>query len=471
MLFIKALQVYAWAAFLAAWAHMGWVDWTQQKIRNKYLLFWLRFAVLGYALLAAHTLSGSWGYLSTYLLWGYYRALGLYVGFSALAAYALWALRVWPAGDVKLFALLALFYPLMGLPASFRSGARFLEVLINVFVPAAAWLFVTAAFYLWRTRLSHQKDFLVQLGTRRLAPFLAAKAREAAAGFKAEWLAWVEAYRNPWRLLLDAAAWLAMMVVMSMISYALNDVIASTLARTLICFGLFFVWSRFCQSLGKGWVLGLVFGAFAVLLWHNPQVNWARLIATFSHISVFSLCLFFGVQIAFKIVAGQTAFLVLPFLFMLPSLVPWATLWAWAGPAAGSLAPNLRLPAGLGTELGGIAVWAAMGLFFGLALVFVRIWDAESYTSVAPEQIAPFMTLGPAMVSLISQDEDFREEYFQTFYADGLTPEQVSALRAWCSSRGIGQVPLAPTISFANWIFFGYFLTHAIDGHALRWLY
>ena len=112
-----------------------------------------------------------------------------------------------------------------------------------------------------------------------------------------------------------------------------------------------------------------------------------------------------------------------------------------------------------------------MVLFFGLSLVCVRICDAESYKSVQPEHIAPFMTLGPSMVERLQEDEEFFEEHFGTLYADGLTREQVEALKEWCLREEVAVVPLAPTISFANWIFVGYLLTWLIDGHVLRMVY
>ena len=172
-----------------------------------------------------------------------------------------------------------------------------------------------------------------------------------------------------------------------------------------------------------------------------------------------------GVQVAFKIVAGQTGFVFLPLLFMLPALIPWDRL-------AGALHPSRWLPAAPAPgTFSGMAVWAGMGLFFGLSLVFVRIWDAESYKSVRSEHIAPYMTLGPSIVEVLREDPEFFEEHFATLYADGLTREQVEALKEWCLREEVEVVPLAPTISFANWIFVGYLLTWLIDGHVLRMVY
>ena len=472
---LKAVQVYAWCLFAVAWAQMGYVDWKEQKIRNHYLFLWLKFVAAAYAVVLLQSAFGAMGYGTGFLLGGYYQSLGRYLAFSGLAAYAFWALRIWPAGDVKLFVLLSLFYPLMRIPGSLHEGLRFLEVLINIFIPAAAFLFVTAAGYLWRTRFSHQKQFFQALGVKRFAVFAVEKAAEALGQIREELGVSAKYYRdNPRTFLLDAGAWLAMMSVMSMISYYLNRVITSNVLKTLVCFALFFAWSRFCQAIGKGRALALIFALFAVLLIRNPDMDWAILGAVFGHISVFSLCIFFGIQIAFKVVAGRTGYVFLPLIFMLPGLIPWSALGRFVSsfmPDTGALSGWMSLPPGLVSEMSSLTVWAALGTFFGLSLVFVRIWDAESYQSVSPEQVKPYMTLGPAMVELIQQDEEFCSEHFPTFYADGLTPDQAEALKPWCEEQGVEAVPLAPTISFANWIFVGYALTLLLGGHVLRFLY
>ncbi len=532
---IRVTQLYAWGVFFASWAQMGWVDWKEQKIRNQYIVFWLKLIGVGYALILGQSLLGELGVIKVFILRDYYLALAGHAAFSIAAAYALWWLRIWPAGDVKLFVLLALCYPLMRIPGSFRSGLLFLEVMINVFVPAAAFLFLTAGEYLWRTRFAHYKNHLTLfarfyykdfrfpefdfsrlrfksfgsgllpagLASRENARAAAAAAREKAARawvlVKAELTGWLTVYRErPQQFLIDALSWLSMMAVMSMISYYLNDVITSNVLKTLVCFALMFTWSRICQFVGTGWALGVVFVVCAILLWRHPNVSLPTLAVIFGHITIFSLFILLGVQLAFKIIAGKTGYVFLPFLMMLPGLIPWRYLivTAWSGIASAWLAisgaahsislpglprlPVVHLPEFGGfvapawiaaVDLSGLTVWAVMGLFFGLALVFVKIWDAESYQTVPIAHIARFMTLGPSLVARIEEDPDFRDEHFSTLYADGLTAEQAEVLKEWCLEEGIATVPLAPTISFANWIFLGYFLTRLLEGHVLRFLY
>lgn len=458
------IEVAAFSAFALAWAQMGWADWNEQKIRNRLLGRWLALILAAYALLAAHTALGERGVYSSHIVWSYYGAVLAYAAVSAGAGYALWALRIWPAGDVKLFVLLSLYLPLMRLPLDFRSGLRFLEVLINVFIPAAAFLFLTAGEYLWRTRFREQGAVAAGMGWEKWPHLIALKARETWPALKAGVEETIRTYRDPRALLRDLLAWLASVSVMALLSYYLGDVLKSDFLKTVVCFALFFLWSRFSAMIGRGRSLALVFLALAGAAVLGPPIRWDALIHTFGDISVFSLFIFMGVQIAFKIVAGQSGFVLLPLVFMLPAMIPWSRL-------AGLLRPEHWLPAAAPSALSGIGMWAGMGLLFGLSLVFVRIWDAESYKSVRPEHIAPFMTLGPSMVERLREDEEFFEEHFGTLYADGLTREQVEALKEWCLREEVAVVPLAPTISFANWIFVGYLLTWLIDGHVLRMVY
>ncbi len=457
-LFLKVVSAYAWLVFVGGWARMGWIDWREQRIRHRYLVAWSAFTAIGYALLLAGSAAGA-GVGA-----GWWKALAWHAGASVGAAAVLWTLRVWPAGDVKLYVLLCGLAPLMGAAGFFHAGNEWLETLINTFVPAAGYLFLAAAFYLWRTRFWHQADFLRRVGLGNAPVFLWSRFKEGAAAIREELAGYRAAYAAaPGALLLDAGSWIAQMAVMSLVSYYLQSRVSSTFARTLVCFGLFFGWSRFAANLGKGRALGLTAAMFAGLILWKGRVDWAGLTFAFGHISVFSLCLFFGIQIAFRAIAGQTAFMILPLLFLIPTLVPFGALW--------TRLVGLRAASPVSDPFGGLATWALMGTFFGAAIVFVRLWDAESYTSVRPDQIVPYMTLGPALVAEIVADEEFCEEHFASFYADGLTPDQAVALREWCLENGVEEVPLAPTISFANWIYLGYFLTVVLQGHVLQPLY
>ena len=458
------VRVTAWAALLGGWAWMGLVDWSEQKIRNRFLVLWAALTAFLYAPLLVQTALGLSGRGTGWLLPAWWIDLFVHLAVTFGAAVALWCLRVWPAGDVKLFCLLAALTALTRLPQGFHGGTLFLETLINIFLPAAAFLFVTAAAYLWRTRFAHQAAFLRELGVRRVLPFLKSKLDEAAAEIGRERDNWVNAYKgNPGRLALDASLFFLSMAAMSLVSYFIGEKLGSPVIKTLVTFGMFMMWSKFANAIGKPNALALVIVFFGAAILRTGTPDWAALAIAFGHISVFSFAIFFGIQMAFKIVAGQVAYTLMPFIFLIPMLIPFHVMRTWI---ASKL--DVALPALPGD--GGLFMWAGMGLFFGLSLVFVRIWDEESYLSLAPDQIKPRMTIGPKLVALLEQDEDFVDE-FGAFYADGLTPDQVDLLRKWCADNGVTAIPLAPTISFANWVYLGYFITIVLDGHVLRWLY
>jgi len=83
---IRAAQLYAWAVFLFSWAQMGWVDWKEQKIRNQYIVFWLKLIALGYALLLGQSALGELGVVRVFLARGWYLALLSHAAFSVGAA-------------------------------------------------------------------------------------------------------------------------------------------------------------------------------------------------------------------------------------------------------------------------------------------------------------------------------------------------------------------------------------------------
>ena len=104
-----------------------------------------------------------------------------------------------------------------------------------------------------------------------------------------------------------------------------------------------------------------------------------------------------------------------------------------------------------------------MGAFFGLSLVLVRLWDQEVQPSAIGE-VSSYVVLAPAFIERLRGDPEFFEEHFSRLYADGLTASQAQALQEWCAREGVEMIPLTPTISFAAWIFLGFFLARIMRG-------
>ena len=107
--------------------------------------------------------------------------------------------------------------------------------------------------------------------------------------------------------------------------------------------------------------------------------------------------------------------------------------------------------------------YIAFLVFFGLSLVLVRLWDQEVLPSAIGE-VSSFAVLAPGFIERLKLDREYFEEHFSRLYADGLTGEQAKALQDWCAREGVEMIPLTPTISFAGWIFLGFFLARIMMG-------
>lgn len=448
--FFGGIELVGRLVFVLLWAWVAWVDWREKKIRHRHLLWGLMAAAAGYALLAVQTAAGRRAGVGVFFTPEYYRALAAYVGLSTGAALLLWRLRVWPAGDAKLFALLSTLYPLTVLKGSFDATRLPLIALINTFLPAAAWVFLQSARYVWRTRLAHYLGFYAALGWGRLGGF-ARESLAALPGAASQGLAaLLSALRDP-ATYAESATWVAGMAMIAVLSHRLSQAVSNMLAMTLLCFGLFYLWGLVIRALGRGPALLVAAGAVAGALRLWPPADWSELGVALAQMALFSALLFAGTKLMWKLMSGQVA------------LLPVSLLGFVAGPILGLVAGHLR--GGWGSTL---LVWALMGLTFGLAMVFVRIWDEEVALSARPEEIAPFVVLAPRFVARLKEDEDFFAEHMDPLYADGLTPDQAEAVKSWCADKGVEEVPLTPTVSFAFWIFLGYFLTWALGRHVLQ---
>jgi len=136
----------------------GWVLYTDlrfQKIRNRVLLAGLAAALAAYLIALTATFLATVGAPmlgGTYYTWGFYRALACHAVLAAAAALALWNLKIWPAGDAKLFALFSLLLPLAAADIPGFPAWLFMTCLINVFLPPAFFILGRALW--WAARQS-----------------------------------------------------------------------------------------------------------------------------------------------------------------------------------------------------------------------------------------------------------------------------------------------------------------------------
>lgn len=455
---LTAAKYAAWAVFLGLWGQVMFWDVRQQKIQHVYLRRGLFFSLLVYGLLLGATFLGYLGHSPVFYRWPFYSDLLAYVATSAVAALGLWRGGVWPAGDTKLFALLALLFPLLEVSGSFQGGWLFLFVLINIFLPAAAFVFLQAARHVWRTRLRHGGSFAWQMGLRRGIDFAYGRMREK---LPQAWRRAAEAaaacLRDPMTPLKAVGSWLVSIFIMSLVSLILKDIVDSSLLRTLLCFAALFAWGKINVAIAARLPLALLGAAVAAAVLSRIPSLWSEVQRSFGYMSVFGLFMYLGVKWTLGLVAGEVVMWLLPLMGLLGSLVPWGMNWAW---------PSLDI-----SWARAFLPLAALGLFFGLSFVLVRIWDNEDHPDMRVENLLSYMVLHHSFIDRLRQDEDFFEEHFSTRYADGLTKEQVEALQKWAAREGIRTIPLTTTMPFAHWIFLGYFLTWLLKGHVLEALY
>ena len=453
---LRLPQVLGWGLFMALWVAISLKDIKEQRILHRHLLWGAAFVLAAYALVGAHSLLGSAGYFTTYYQAAFYKDFLAHALVSGLVGLGMWRAGVWPAGDTKLFILLALLYPLLSVSGSFHSGWLFLIALINIFVPAALFVVIQALRYMWLTRLQHHRGFLASMRVRQALDYsleqAAARLRALRAGAAAGLL---DIKSAPARLLKGAAGWGVSLALMALISVFLKDSVQSPLARTLLCFALLYGWNRVESEFGRAAPFVLLASALGLLAAvGRSQEFWVEFLRGFGALSLFGVFLFMGAKWVVGAIGGPMVMLLFPVMGVAMAFVPWLL--------------SLSFP-----ELGwarGLLVLAALGAFFGASFALVRAWNDEDHPNIPIDKLLSYMMLHPSFVDRLRQDEEFFDEHFGATYADGLTAEQVEALRGWCRRNGVETVPLSLTTSFAPWIFLGYFITWLLGGHVLRFV-
>lgn len=457
---LTSVQACSAALFFFLWIVIGWNDLNHQKISGRYLFYGACAIAVGYAALLTMTLLGLRGLVVVFPYWGFYEAALANVFLCATAALALWWFAVWPAGDAKLFILLAALYPLSSFAGMGDYRRLFLVALINTFIPACGMVFFRAARYVFSTRLVHRRHFLVQLGWRKERDFFVESVRAAA---RNAWARRLDAAAhlkslasNPGVALAQAAGWLLNILVMSFFSYYLKNFFVSPIVFTLFWGGIYLLWRRFSDALGAGLSRGVIFALGIGLLLLKPPAHWSEVLHIFGSLSFFSFFFYVGIKWTMSLLSGDAGA---------------AYVAAFLAPVLGMLLGAIMSWLGHGLRflpLDNLLALSEMGLFFGLSLVLVRLWDHEvlpSYISA----VTTYVVLAPEFVDRLRQDPEFFEEHFSRLYADGLTSAQAEALREWCAREGVEKIALTPTISFASWIFLGFFLTYALKGaHILQ---
>lgn len=427
----EAVRWTEWAVFLALLGASSWTDFRLKKIRNRALLVGLAASAAGYAALAYWT----WRAEGRFFVAAYYADAARSVGAAWAAGLGLWLLRMWPAGDAKLFMMLAAFLPLLTPASPLLPWRAPLTVLMNVFIPAALGIVASAFLWIWRTRAGRRLEAARSLGAgaldvlgrprwAELGPELRAAARGAFAGAAA----------RPWATLLGVADWAgffasaAVLLAVLTVRYGQSE-----WTGLILCAFSFFVWS------GLGAVLGrarapLAWAAVAAAFLRTPGLDGPAVAERALHLAVYGGSVAAGMQFLKSWLKGGGG--------------GW-WLWALAPLALGFVAPFLHA-----------APWVlALGAFVGAGVMAVSVHVREDALNWKAEALEPHLVLSAHSLEVIGRDAEFFEDELGALYPDGLTHEQVLLLKDWCARNKVAELTMQRTLSFAAWICLGYLLT------------
>lgn len=428
---LAAARLAAWALFAVLWASLARADFLWNKIRNRSVAWGLAGGTAAYAVLAAMTVYGR----GSYYEWAFYGTAAAYVGAAWAAALGFWLLRVWPAGDAKLFALLSFLFPLMDPMSPLLPLRAVLVSMMNIFLPAAVFVVLGGLRWVFRTRLLKRWEFARSLGPARWLAYQRERLLAAAEGLASLRAALAAAAREPGRAAWALAEWASFFAAAGLLVSLLPARLGSGPWMGLVlCAFSFFVWRALARLAGSR-VLAAAFWCAAAVAWRlRPELPWREAAGAAANLAAFGAFVGAGMRLTVSWAGGGRA--------LLWGLTALPVLLGVAG-------PWLRVP------------WPVLltAVFLGAGLAAVHLNVSEDPCDWRASDLAPYLVLSPAALALIRRDKAFYEEHFSTRYADGLTPEQASALKAWCARNKVERVPLQRTLSFAFWIFGGFCLT------------
>jgi len=443
------LRYYLAIPALVAAIDLVYLDYKFKRIPNSHLIVYLAIAIAGFLVPLGLTYFGythSWPPLGAF----YLKTL-MHVIVATVASIGMWRIGIWPAGDSKLFILLSVWIPLLDPFSPLLPWRLALAFLMNVFIPAAAYILIKTMWWVWKFKLWGRADFLKQMGITKWPTYFResqAKLTETVLG------GWAKA-RKEHAEKPDAIRG----AILSGIQMTLAGAAASTwiaarvdlnwLPGPLFGFAVFLGVDAVRSTIGDiaAWVLlaAAIFAGYVVALpgdgplFFKCWTQWAFFMSMFG-VGMYSVRIFLNVS---------ERFLVLFWILMMFAMM--------IGPRAilshfGYVAPS------------GIFHWAAWGAGCGLLYLLVASFLEEDVVHLKPEQLHPFLVPASSTLKKIEEDEEFHEEYFSRVYPDGLLPYQHEALQLWCKENDIKTVAVKKTMPFAFWIFAG-----AVITVLLRW--
>ncbi|HBL18505.1 MAG: hypothetical protein A2X36_10695 [Elusimicrobia bacterium GWA2_69_24] len=250
--------------FLFLGAAASCEDWRKQRVSNRWILLGLGACAFGYGYLLLNSLLGHWKLRflflgEVYLPFSFYPLLLLHAALVTAAALFAWWIRVWPAGDAKLYIVLGLLIVLVDQNIFGFPWVLFLKMLVNIFVPAGIWILL----------------MLTAAGVRALPRLRPAGVRRELTAFCEEALVRVMEiwpYRQALAFYLTHV--FALFVGLQLINHRLAafEVFRTGTGPLILLFFLYFVWGPISRLLRqRGFVA--VWAILIVLLWLDPEVQ------------------------------------------------------------------------------------------------------------------------------------------------------------------------------------------------------
>lgn len=441
----EAVRWAEWAAFLSLLGAFSWTDYRLKKIRNRALLAGLAAAALGYAALAFWT----WRAEGRFFVQAYYADAARSVAAAWAAGLGLWLLRMWPAGDAKLFMMLAAFLPLLSPESPLLPWRAPLAVLMNVFIPAALGIVLSAFLWIWRTRAGRRLEAARAAGAGLLDVLGRPRWGELGAELRAAARAAVQgASERPGAFLLGAADWAgffasaAVLLAVLTARYGANE-----WTGLILCAFSFFAWSGLGSLLGRARA-PVAWAAVAAAVQTTPGLDVPAVGARALHLAVYGGSVAAGMQFLRTWLKGGGG-------------LWW--LWGLAPLALGFVAPFVHA-----------APWVlALGAFLGAGVMAVSVHVKEDVLNWKTDALEPHLILSAHSLEVVRRDPEFFEDELGTLYPDGLTHEQAGLLKGWCARNKVPELTMQRTLSFAGWICLGYLLTLGLQddvvNRMLRW--
>lgn len=446
------------AAALAAAGDILYNDEKYNRIPNRRLLIFLGLGLTGYAALFAATTAatafGGFGMSYAYLPAAFFTAAAAQALLSAATAVLLWRLGRWPAGDAKLFAVASVWLTLADPGSPLLPWRLPLVFLMNIFIPAAVFILVRTAAWVWHEKLRHRAGFWKQMGLRRVPEYLRDGHRELKTFLIGALTRWRDRTRqDPTPAAGRAADLLAMAAAGAVVTVWLGPRLGLRLPGPFLAVAACLAWDALRRLTGSraSWVLCAA--GLAAAGWGQPPEAWARLAGGWAQWVAAMLVMEAG-MLAGRVFLGVNERII-------------ALLWIVPLALGVTGLPHALLGM-LGVGEAGLLRWAGVWLALGTLYALVSTFFEEDVDRLPPERFHAWLVPAAPTLALLRSEPAFFAEHFSRLYPDGMTPSQAEALADFCRRRGLPDALFRKTAPFARWIFVGGALTYHLRRDVLN---